>query len=233
MKLLKNIQIIDLALFVDGIVVLSDLHIGYEESLNKQGILVPRFQFNDLMKRVEKIFSKVKNVRKIIIAGDLKHEFGTISETEWRHTLKLLDFLTKQCKDIILLKGNHDTILGPIAKKRSIVVKDTFVHKDMLFLHGHKVPKKISKNLKTIIMGHAHPAISFKERRSDKFKCFLLGKWKKYNLIVMPSLNLVTEGIDIATDKLASPFLEQNLDNFKVFVVSDKVYEFGRLKNLR
>ena len=43
-------------------------------------------------------------VDKVIINGDLKHEFGTISETEWRNTLGIIDFLLKQCKNIVLFE---------------------------------------------------------------------------------------------------------------------------------
>ena len=63
----------------------------------------------------------------IIINGDIKHEFGTISEQEWRHTLRLLDFLSRYCDEVILIKGNHDMILGPIAKKRNVKVLEYYV----------------------------------------------------------------------------------------------------------
>ena len=50
---------------------------------------------------------------------------------------------------------------------------------------------------------------------------------------VQPSFNLVTEGTDLMKESLLSPFLQQNLDNFGVFVVADKVYRFGELKGLK
>ena len=40
------------------------------------------------------------------------------------------------------------------------------------------------------------------------------------------------EGTDILRDKILSPLLKQNLDNFEVFAVEDKIYKFGKLKNL-
>ena len=40
MEIIKGIEIVDLGLLIDGnVLVLGDLHIGYEESLVKQGIL--------------------------------------------------------------------------------------------------------------------------------------------------------------------------------------------------
>jgi len=232
MEILKNVEIVDLCLYLkkEKVLILADTHIGYEESLNKQGVLIPRFQFKDIIERLE----KVGNVDKIIINGDIKHEFGTISELEWRHSLRLLDFLSKHCNELILVKGNHDTILGPIAKKRNVKVEDYVKIKNILAIHGHKIPsKKLLKGIKTIIIGHEHPAVSIHEGpRTELFKCFLKGKWKRKTLIVQPSLNLVTEGTDILKEQLLSPFLKQDLSNFECFIVGDKVYDFGKLKKL-
>ncbi len=259
MKVMNNIEIIDLGLYFDGNLVFSDFHIGYEEALNKEGILVPRFQFESIIKRLDKIFLKLnkKKIDKIIINGDIKHEFGTISEQEWRHTLRLLDYLLKKCDEVVLIKGNHDTILGPIAEKRNVKVLDYYLisnkkisikkealnknkkidnkKNEILIIHGDKVPdENLLKNADTIIIGHEHPAVSIKEGpRAELFKCFLKGKYQRKNLIVQPSFNLVTEGTDVIKEELLSPFLKQNLDDFEVYVVADKVYGFGRLKNMK
>ena len=63
MEIYKNIEIIDLGLYLRdyGILVIADTQIGYEESLNKQGVMVPRFQYRDLIKRIEKIKPNEKN----------------------------------------------------------------------------------------------------------------------------------------------------------------------------
>src|SRR3989338_9988496 len=191
----KELQIIDLCLYLKkhNALVISDIHIGYEEALNKQGILIPRLQFQQTMKRIENAMNlalKANNQSKfdlIIINGDLKHEFGTISETEWRQTLKFLDFLSAKTEKIILIKGNHDTILEPIAKKRNLEMVDEYALADAkdhtsyeyYFCHGDKIPKTAAfKKAKTVIIGHEHPAIALKEDlRVEKFKCFLFGKY--------------------------------------------------------
>ena len=253
MNILPGIKIVDLALSAGNNLIIADTHIGYEEALNKQGILMPRFQFKEIIQRLERIIGN-KRFDKIVINGDIKHEFGTISDQEWRHSLRLLDFLAKHCKEIVLIKGNHDTILGPIAKKRDIRVLDHLVLRcppesrsesghgglidkkvnKILIIHGDKAPdKKLLKGIKTIIIGHEHPAVTLKEGpRHELYKAFLKGKWKGYNLIVQPSFNLVTEGTDVMKERLLSPFLQQNLKDFEVFIVADRVYGFGKLKDL-
>ncbi len=237
MKILPNVEIVDLALYFGSTLVIADVHIGYEEALNKQGVLVPRLQFEEMAKRMNNTFDRLKNknIKKIIINGDLKHEFGTISEQEWRNTLKFLDLLAKHCNEILLIRGNHDTILGPIARKRNVKVVENIVIGNIFIAHGDKVPdKERLKKASTIIIGHEHPAISLKEGpRIETFKCFLKGKYKGKNLIVQPSFNSMIEGTDILRDEILSPFLKQNLDDFDVFIVEDKVYKFGKLGRLR
>lgn len=237
MRLIKNVEIMDFALYFGSTLILADTHIGYEEALNKQGILVPRTQFEDMAARMEKIFGKLgkRRIENIIVNGDLKHEFGTISEQEWRNTLKFIDLLAKHCKEVILVKGNHDTVLGPIAGKRNIKIVDNIMTEGTLILHGDKLPEKeLLKKAHTIIIGHEHPAVSLREGpRIETYKCFLKGKYKGRNLIVQPSFNILIEGTDILRDEILSPFLKQNLDNFGVFAVEDKIYNFGKLGRLR
>jgi len=282
MKILDNIELIDLAIYTNKTLIVTDFHIGYEESLNKQGLMIPRFQFAEIMNRLESIFNKLKNkdLERIIVNGDLKHEFGTISDQEWRNTLKLIDYFGQHCNEIILIKGNHDTILGPIAKKRNVKVLGHYLinildnnsmkkisidnksqlkikknninekikkslkiiknnkklsKNKILIIHGDNIPdKKALKDVSTIIIGHEHPAVSIKDGpRIELFKSFLVGKWKNHNLIAQPSFNLVTEGTDILKEQILSPFLKGNLMNFNAVVVSDKLYKFGKLKDLR
>lgn len=235
MEIQHNIQIIDLALYLAKYqtIILSDFHLGYEESLNEQGVLIPKFRFKDMMLRLKNILDKIKP-KLIIINGDLKHEFGQISSAEWKNTLELIDFLSKYGK-VILIKGNHDNILEPIANKRDMKIVTSYSVDNIYVCHGHRIPdsKEFSKS-KTIIIGHEHPAVSLTDNiRVEKFKCFLKGKYKRKILIVMPSFNLVTEGTDITKEKLLSPFLHQDLSNFDVYLVEDKVYKFGKLKNLQ
>ncbi len=234
MEILKNIEIKDLALYLkkEKILVIGDLHLGYEQSLIEKGILVPKFYFKDLISRLEKILSKVK-VDYIVINGDLKHEFGIISREEWKNSLDLIDFLSKYGK-LILVRGNHDTILKPIAELKKLKINDYYKVNDIYICHGHKLPNDIDfASSKLIIVGHEHPAISLREgAKKELYKCFLFGKFKNKKLIVMPSFDLVTEGSDIFKNEVLSPFLKQDLKNFDVYIVADKVYKFGELKNI-
>ncbi len=233
MELIKGIKAVDLCLVLDNTLVIGDVHIGYEEELNKRGVMIPRISFNEVIQRLSRVLKNVK-VNKIILMGDLKHEFGAISDSEWRLSLRLIDFLSKHCNELILLKGNHDTVLEPILEKRDLVVKDYIVMNNILFCHGDRLPGEleVKEEYNSIIIGHEHPAITLKTTtRRERYKCFLVGKYSGKDLIVVPSFNLLTEGTDVLREKLLSPFLT-DISKFKVFVVGDEILSFGTVKSL-
>lgn len=234
MEILKGIEMLGKALWLpkQKVLVIADLHIGYEEALNKQGILVPRQQFKKIRKEISELL-KLKP-RIIIINGDLKHEFGEISRQEWRETLEML-YLMLEKAEVILIKGNHDTILEPIARKKGLEIRGFYCidSSRICILHGDKIriEKEVNK-AKILIIGHEHPAVSLQEGiKSEIYKCFLLGGWKGKKLIVMPSFLPLAEGSDIRKERLLSPYLS-DIKNFKIFVLGDRIYKFGRLKDL-
>jgi len=234
MEISPGIEIIGKSLWFkkQKALVIADLHIGYEEALNKQGILVPRMQFKETLSELKVLLEQTKP-KLIIINGDLKHEFGQISRQEWNETIAILDLLMKFSK-IILIKGNHDTILSTIARERGLKIFNYFILGGVCFLHGDKIveTEKIAR-CKTLIIGHEHPSISLSEgMKIEKYKCFLLGKYKDKKLVVMPSLLPIIEGSDIRRGEFLSPYLK-NIQNFEVFAVGNKIYKFGKLKNIK
>ena len=234
MNIIPGIQIVDLFLYIDEFdtLVIGDAHLGYEDSLNRKGILVPKFQFPEIMERLKVALEELKPTKTIIL-GDLKHDFGYISKEEWRQSMQFLD-LIKKYSEIILIKGNHDAIAEPIAKKQDLELFDSYVMGEYYFCHGHVIPTdKEFDDSKLVIMGHEHPAVSIHDGpRSEIYKCFLYGDYKKKKVIVLPSISSMPEGSDVTKQKLQSPFLK-DINNFEVFVVHDKAYNFGTVKKLK
>ncbi len=235
----KGVELIDLGIYVkeQRVLIIADIHIGYEGALNKQGVFVPKFHFKDLIKRLESLFEFLDAhdhpVDTILVNGDLKHEFGVISDEEWRNVLKFLDFLRRRSKNVVLIRGNHDKALGPLADKRDVLFVDSFLLGDILVCHGDKVPV-IPSSVKTLIIGHDHPAVSLRDGlRVETFKSFLVGKYKRKNLIVQPSFNQLVEGTDVLKESPLSPFLHRDLSMFDVYIVADSVYYFGKVKKLK
>ena len=234
----QDIDIIDLALHLKEhqTLIFSDFHIGYEEMLNKQGILLPRFQWDDIVKRLELTFSRIKkNIKTIVINGDLKHEFGSISSQEWREILKLFDYFSTKAEDVIIVKGNHDVMLEPIARKRNIHLVEDHRVGNILIMHGDEIAgKEKLEGIETLIIGHDHPAIGIREhRRTETVKCFLKGKWKRRTIIAQPSFNPLIEGSDIFKEKMLSPYLQQLLNGFEVWIIPQpgEVLYFGKVQD--
>jgi len=235
----QNFQFVDKALWfpVEKVLVIADLHIGYENSLNSSGVFLPRFQFEQIMSDLKKIFEKTGKVKEVVINGDLKHEFGKISEQEWTETLKVLNFLSENSEKIVLVRGNHDKSLEPIARRMKIGVVDFYVKGDTCFVHGDKlIPECFDGKIERIVVGHRHPAVSISDKyKKERYKCFLVGKYKKKEVIILPSFFPLIEGSDIVNSDSNLLFIpEEKLRNFEVYVVGDKleVLHFGKLRDL-
>jgi len=232
MELLAGIESIrpSLWLKVSKTLILGDLHLGYEENLQQGGLLIPKFQLEQILLQLQKIFQKIKP-KQIIINGDLKHQFSKISTQEWNDALRVIDYLQRICKNIILIRGNHDTIIESIARQKNLSIVNEYQIDKTLIIHGDKL---IETDAKIIIIGHEHPAVTLKDQsKSEKYKCFLKGKWQNKQLIVMPSFNPLLEGTNLLTQKTLSPFLD-NIDNFEVFAVGEEqTYNLGKIKKLK
>ncbi|MFH1307230.1 MAG: metallophosphoesterase [archaeon] len=229
----------------DRILAIADIHLGYEENLTEKGVLLPRGEhLKETIKDLGEIFSGLKKrgikLDKIVIVGDLKHQFGKISGQEWSETLELISFLEKNCKKVILVKGNHDNILGPIAYKKKLKIEDFYVEEEVAFLHGHKEYKEIEdKKIKLVVCGHFHPAIMISDKyKKETYKCFLEGGWIGKKVVILPSFIHFVMGKEMLFMDLVRGFssefsLKLKLENFNVQIIGDKVYDFGKLKDLR
>lgn len=230
MQISPNIEIIETALLINKeTLVINDLHLGYEASLHLKGILVPRFQLDEIIKIMKRILQTKPH--RVIINGDLKHEFGKVLPWEWQEINKLLDLILENCPEVIIIQGNHDPAIRPIAEKRKVKVVKEYRIDDILIVHGDELVKT---DAKMIIIGHEHPAIKIHDHgKWEKYKCFLKGRWKGKELIAVPSFNPLLEGTNVLEEQMLSPFLTE-IKNYKIYVVGDKeVFDFGKVKNLQ
>ena len=224
----------------EGILVIGDLHIGYEAMLRQSGVLVPARQVKDIIEDFKKIFAEIKeqkyDLRKIVFIGDIKHAFGYESE-EKNEFQEVLSFLGEHLpqENIILIKGNNDTVDYTFEG----LMKQFYIYEGILFLHGHKKIKEIrNKEVKTIVFGHIHPCILFEESaKKEAYKCFLTGKYLGKEVIVLPSFLGFVEGTavnDYREDYIESFSIipKKDIMDFEIHAVGDdKIYEFGKVKS--
>ncbi len=227
-----------------GILAIGDLHVGYEHMLRESGVLVPETQVNDVIGDLRKILEEIKNrnlkLKKIIFLGDIKHYFNY----EWKEKFnfnKILDFLREHVKDsnIILIKGNHDKF--DFSGKK---MKNYYINNGIAFLHGHlSFPQIFEDKIKMIVIGHLHPSINLSDKanvKREKYKCFLTGKFKGKEIIIVPSFFGMIEGSAVNDDRYYpeegfSIIESKLLESFEAHVIDDngKIYNFGKVKKLK
>ena len=118
--------------------------------------------------------------------------------------------------------------------------QDFYIEKDIIFIHGHKEFLEIyDKTLNLIVMAHLHPTITLQDKlkiKREKYKCFLQGKFKNKQVIILPSFLSITEGVssdeflEFEIDFLIIPQTE--LFKFKVFASQppgENALDFGIL----
>jgi uncharacterized protein len=247
MQIEKNIFIQGNLLYLKkhNALIFSDLQIGLEDELISKGILVPRFHNKEIIDVIKKSLKNNLNKKYelLIINGDFKHDFSKFAYNERQEAQKLINYLNSIAKKIILVEGNHDTFIINFCKKNNIKVVDNLIIEDILLIHGHK-KVNIPEGIKTIIIGHLHPAVVLKTKiRHERYKCFLKGKIKinkdkEVNLIIIPSLNPTTIGSDILSEHdlfIKSPFIKDidYLNRFEVFILGDEIYNFGKIKDIK
>ncbi|MDI6820285.1 MAG: metallophosphoesterase [Candidatus Hodarchaeaceae archaeon] len=246
MKLWDKIEIIEPypAVYIPEIdsIAIADLHLGYEGIMAEQGIFVPKVQFEKEMKILKEIMDKQKSGR-IVICGDIKHEFSETSYHEFIEVTDLLTFLRGHLREVIALKGNHDNYLIRVTRRHGIALYDELELGDFYFMHGHEVPERLLTAEATyIIMAHEHPAIVLYDEVGgrEKLDCFLYGNVNDKKLLVLPAFSTFAEGSQVNTiprEELLSPILRElvDVDNLRAIGIAEEVgcLEFPELRRLR
>ena len=219
----------------EKVLVVGDLHLGYEESMNRSGVFVTREMYNEMIREFDEIFLKVGKVDKVILLGDVKHAFSGNLKQEWNDVLRLIKYLKEKCDELIILKGNHDNYLVNIARKGEIEVVKEYFWNDIMFIHGDVDNIELyDKKVKYWVMGHVHPAIIISDgSKMEKYKCFIIGKYKNKSVIVVPSFFSLVVGSDVR-EGLNVPW-EFNVNNFDVKIVGEnlEVLDFGKVEKIK
>ena len=202
------------ALIVGESAIIADLHLGLENAMLEKGIAIPRLQIIEIINSVRQIIENY-NVERLIIAGDLKHEFSRNLPYEWED----VELFLNSFKDIELeiVRGNHDNYLVTILTKYGIPLKEKIKIKGWTVVHGHK-----GCNESKIIMGHEHPAIKIKFRGGIySYPCYLKVTKDSQTVIVLPAFSPIVSGVDIlTTNKFLSPILKE-IKDIELFAIGE------------
>lgn len=243
MRILNDIEILDNipGLFIKSIeaVVIADLHLGYEGIAAEQGFFIPKTQYEEEIRMIKKIINE-KKYEKIILLGDIKHEFSETTYHEFKEVRDFLNFLKRYFKRVVVIKGNHDNFIFYVTKKLGVELYDELEIDNYFFFHGHRKINLNSIKAKNIVLGHEHPAIALYDEVGGKeiIKCFLFGEVSNKNIIVVPAFSTLSYGTEINNvEEFLSPILEsikEKIHNFIAVGVDEEVgiLRFGKIGKL-
>jgi putative SbcD/Mre11-related phosphoesterase len=141
---------------------IADPHIGWEMELQAKGIHVPS-QTIKLLNKLTALIVKYKP-DKLVILGDVKYTVIRAEFGEWHDIPDFFSKLLTYVSDISIVRGNHDANLEPLLPENVKIYPATgAIIGDVGVFHGHKWPSPELLKCKTLVMGHLHPVVVFRD----------------------------------------------------------------------
>ena len=184
---------------IDDYLILADLHIGVEDVLELPFIDTAEVLKKKLFRLIEKYAPSY-----LVLAGDVRDGFD-LNLRVLRKTREVLKEISALVDRVIIVRGNHDNFLRPIAKRLGIERhEDYFEIGDIIVVHGHREAPKAEK----IIMGHIHPAIRL---GSEVFPAKIYGRANDSSVIILPAITPIAKTRRGPTVDFSSP-ITKNLE---------------------
>ncbi|MCQ2079382.1 MAG: metallophosphoesterase [archaeon] len=222
------------ALRVEDSLIIGDLHIGVEAHLGKKGV--------HLTSRTDMMFDSVveaagTEVDRIIMIGDIKDSVPGSTRQEYREIPMFCDRLLEHFSEVCIVRGNHDTSIEEFVPGRvRIHPASGMVLGDIGLIHGHTWPSEEVMGCRTLVMGHEHPTVLFKDGVGAHMSepCWLRGRFKEVSserypslpeqFIVVPAFNRLLGGspMNVVDSEPLSPILNSDLvdlDNSHLYLL--------------
>jgi len=142
--------------------VIADLHIGWEIALAQEGIHVPS-QTPKMLNKLLQIIDLYKP-SSLLFLGDVKHTIAKVELEEWRDIPEFFEALINKVNDIRVILGNHDGNLEPLLPEKVKILPSTgLVEGNVGFFHGNAWPAPELLACRSLVMGHVHPTVAFRD----------------------------------------------------------------------
>lgn len=147
------------------ILVITDLHLGFEYGLLAMGITLP----SQTLKIQSKLLNIIKETQpsRLILLGDIKHSISNISLQEWKELPDFFESIQEHVNTIEVIPGNHDGNLTPLTPRSTKILATRGVviegEERVGLFHGHTWPGSELLDVDYLVMGHNHPVIRFED----------------------------------------------------------------------
>ena len=163
------------------------------------------------------------------VPGSTKQEYAEIPD--------FFESLFERFDTIDVVRGNHDTMIEEFLPPRVRIRPATGMKfNDLGLIHGHTWPSQDVMDCETLILGHNHPAVMFRDGvgRQRTEPCWFRGNFAKdendkyqklpKNFIVIPAFNRMLGGspINVIGEDLLGPVLNSDLldlDNGSIYLL--------------
>ena len=204
-------------------IVISDLHIGFEERFNKQGISIQ--SSTEKMQEVLIRLIEQEKPNKVIVLGDVKDSISSMTKSERIQVPKFFREISKLV-DILVVPGNHDgniRYLLPekieLADSRGIKIDST------VLLHGHTNINETFEGINRVIIGHLHPIYNQQDSPLSGYQIWSILKAKtdalfgnkkeELEIITVPSFNkeLTASGFSVHRKRNICPIIRKTRED--------------------
>ena len=146
----------------ERILVVADLHLGWEALLIQKGVHIPS-QTPRILDKILRLIKKCKPTR-LIFLGDVKDAIAKVAMEEWRDIPDFFETINKKVPDIQIVLGNHDGTLEPLLPETVKILPSTgVVFGNVGLFHGHAWPAPELLGCRSLITSHIHPMVAFRD----------------------------------------------------------------------
>ncbi|MWG36424.1 metallophosphoesterase [Halomarina oriensis] len=227
---LADLSFADRAVFLDGTLVLADLHLGKDTRSSVEFSLGERADLTDRLTALVERFAP----EAVVFAGDVLHSFSTVPDDVPDSLAALERVVREGGARLVVTPGNHDTLLDSVWDGPADA--EYRLDDGTVVCHGHATPELDAPRY---VVGHDHPKITIE---GDDWPCYLLGEgvYDGADVLVLPAFTRLASGVSVnggyGRGTLERSPLVPDVDRFRPVVrdeASDETRRFPRLGELR
>jgi len=194
----------------ERILAIADLHIGWEVALAEKGIHVPS-QMPKILKNLLALLKLCKPTS-LLFLGDVKHTIAKAEIEEWRDVPDFFEALIEKVPDIRVVLGNHDGNLEPLLPENVKIIPSTGLSiGDIGLFHGNSWPTPELLGCHSLVIGHVHPTVSFRDALGFRMTAQV---WVKAKIVREKLARdfLKSQGVTLKPDQDAIAELQNRFD---------------------